>query len=564
MNDFEIELETVAENGNQPSKYLYPIMMAVTMALVFLLCPPVLYMNDDIVMRSILSGAYTGTPNGHAVYMQYPLTLVLSLLYRIIPIVPWLELFFTGCIFACMMLVMQKLPHYGGGTYLVLIFFLPFFVFMHYTIIAAVVGGTAVFLVCRSKRSWVSIILLWLSFMIRSQVGLLCLAFVAAGLVWRILRTEDNLKTDLKGIGKYAGILILGLVIISGFNAIFYCNAEWREYKAYNEARTALYDYTNFVSAEKYVENHDAYGMTEEEAQVLTKYYTMLDSSIDSERLQSIEEKVTAGMWENMGAFSILKNCLKKYWIQVVHCNLPYNYVWAGFYVVLFAAILVTGKWFELAFLAVLGAGRSVVWLYLIWQDRFPERVVLSLYIVELLLLLAMSVSVIKDLKAGILQNRVWLQKLCIIALAIVGGAVGGYVTAENYKNAYEHRKMQQEWDGVKAYCAEHPDNTYFMDMNSMANCFDARYSSKQTNMLAMGGWLTASPLVHQRMDTLGGQDAAEILYYNDGARLLADVGQDMSWLQEYMKNRFGDCELVAVNVIYSGFRGIIEYQVIQ
>ena len=30
---------------------------------------PVYYLNDDVTMRSIVSGACTGVPDGHAVYM---------------------------------------------------------------------------------------------------------------------------------------------------------------------------------------------------------------------------------------------------------------------------------------------------------------------------------------------------------------------------------------------------------------------------------------------------------------------------------------------------------------
>ena len=67
-------------------------------ALAAFLCRPVFYLNDDVTMRSILSGSYTGVPDGHVVYMKYPLTGMLSLLYRLTDKLPWLELFFAGCL----------------------------------------------------------------------------------------------------------------------------------------------------------------------------------------------------------------------------------------------------------------------------------------------------------------------------------------------------------------------------------------------------------------------------------------------------------------------------------
>ena len=54
-------------------------------------------LNDDTTISSILNGNYLGTPDGHSVYVSYPLSGLLSLLYRILPRVPWFTLFLLGC-----------------------------------------------------------------------------------------------------------------------------------------------------------------------------------------------------------------------------------------------------------------------------------------------------------------------------------------------------------------------------------------------------------------------------------------------------------------------------------
>lgn len=78
---------------------VFPLLLMVAAAL---LAAPVYYLNDDVTMRSILSGACTGVPDGHAVYMKYPLTGLLAVLYRLTGkgriFVPWFDLFLTGCI----------------------------------------------------------------------------------------------------------------------------------------------------------------------------------------------------------------------------------------------------------------------------------------------------------------------------------------------------------------------------------------------------------------------------------------------------------------------------------
>ena len=237
-------------------------------------------------MRSILSGAYTGVPDGHAVYMQYPLTGLLALLYRIFPSCPWMDIFFCGCILGCMILVAGEFGNKVLGSLTACVLFLPFFHYMHYTIVAALLAGTAIFLLCRNKKKMVTLVLLWIAYMVRSQVGLLCLPFVAAAWVWQWLHGERSCKERLVTIAKYVGALLGGLLLVTGVNALFYSSAQWQEYLKYNDSRTQLYDYTDFLSTDKYGEEPEAYGMTAQEYEILSSYNTMLENTLDAERMQ--------------------------------------------------------------------------------------------------------------------------------------------------------------------------------------------------------------------------------------------------------------------------------------
>ena len=125
-------------------KYSSPIVLLLVMIMVACLVQPVFYLNDDTTMRSILSGAYTGRPDGHAVYMQYPLTGLLAFFYSIVPVIPWMDLFFCGCIWICMVFVAGAFEKKWLGSLFALVMFLPFFLYMHYTLVAALVAATAV------------------------------------------------------------------------------------------------------------------------------------------------------------------------------------------------------------------------------------------------------------------------------------------------------------------------------------------------------------------------------------------------------------------------------------
>lgn len=529
-------------------KYWYiPVLLLIMIGAAYAY-PPVFYLNDDITMRSILSGAYTGVPDGHAVYMQYPLTGLLALLYRMLPSCPWMDIFFCGCILICMILVAGEFGNKVLGSLTACVLFLPFFHYMHYTIVAALLAGTAIFLLCRNKKKIATLVLLWIAYMIRSQVGLLCLPFVAAALVWQQIYGERSYKEGLRTIIKYAGLLLIGLLLVAGIHASFYSSAQWQEYLKYNDSRTQLYDYTDFVSTDKYGKEPEAYGMTAQEYKILYSYNTMLENTVDAERMQEIAEKITQSMKEEAGAAAGLKNCVKSYYLQVRYSDFPYNYIWLAVYALLAVCFLFGRKWLQLGYLGILGVGRSSIWMYLIWKGRFPERVSLSLYMMELLLLMGMLLFTFEK------ECAVWqklprkLQKLGVAALLLVVLFTGnclGKVTMEKVKESYQ---LKNEWNLLKEYCKANSEKAYLMDVFSSVKCADALFEEDASNLMLMGGWLTASPLAQERLANLGGEDAAQVLFQQEAAQLVTDGKTDVSWLEEYLSERFGSCKLEEID----------------
>ena len=78
-------------------------------------------LNDDILIKDILSGAYTGTPEAHNIQMLYPLAWIFKMLYGINPSIPWFGMIEVGFMWLCMILML-------GRTQLILMNNLPFFV----------------------------------------------------------------------------------------------------------------------------------------------------------------------------------------------------------------------------------------------------------------------------------------------------------------------------------------------------------------------------------------------------------------------------------------------------
>ena len=359
----------------------------VTVVLI-ILSTPVFYLNDDVTMRSILSGAYTGTPDGHAVYMQYPLSGVLAILYRVVGFMPWMELFFVGSVFTCMVFFAESFESWVRGVLAAIAIYIPFVLHTHYTLIAALLAATACFLLTKGDKGIRSGVLLLLSFLVRGQIGLLSIPFVLCAIVFRVIMIPTSeRKGECIRKGKWLAVLAISMLLCSVIHAVCYSSAEWKEYNAYNDARTQLYDYTDFLSTTVYEEDSMIYGMTAMEYDILYSYNNMLEPSIDGERMQDIANRITESMGDRTKEVSSLKDSVYKYYLQVRYNDSPYNYIWIAMVCLNVFSCVWCKKWLNLGILSVLEIGRSLIWMYLIWKGRFPERVSVSLYLIELLLL---------------------------------------------------------------------------------------------------------------------------------------------------------------------------------
>ncbi len=535
------------------------ILLPAVLVLIMILCPPVFYLNDDVTIRSILSGAYTGTPDGHAVYMQYPLAGVLAFLYRIIGFVPWMEVFFVCCILGCMMLFAGQFPKVWLGRLLAIAWYVPFVVYMHYTLVAAMLAATAVFLLVTGKKGLKPYVLLLLSFLVRSQIGYLSLPFALCAILWQLcsLQKEARKQEAIRKIKQCAG-LVVGMVLCAAVHAAAYGSAPWQEYQAYNDARTKLYDYTDFLSTGEYAEHYADFGMNRTEYEILYQYDTMLEKSVDAEKMQAIAERVSDGMKQKVSPVQALKESVYQYYLHMRYNDRPFNYLWLALVVFTAGFGILTKRYRALILLGILEAGRSVVWVYLLWRGRFPERVSLSLYLLELLLLLGMLLDLQKQAKGSVPVKRLALGLVSTVILAACS-----IQWLNTYQELQHRAEIQQDWDALCEYCVERPQTLFWMDVFSTVEYADALFREDAANMKLLGGWLSASPLTEEIFVKLKVADAAESLYDGEGAVLLASADRDMCWLEEYLQKRFGDCTLVRNGEIPLTDKTMVEYRVI-
>ena len=122
---------------------------------------------------------------------------------------------------------------------------------------------------------------------------------------------------------------------------------------------------------------------------------------------------------------------------------------------------------------------------------------------------------------------------------------------------------VQQGWKILKEYCAEQPETLFLADVFSVVQYAENQYTRDSENIKLLGGWLSTSPLTQEVFDEIGAADAAEALYAGDGVKLLIRKDKDVSWMETYLQERFGPCELreTAVIVLHDG-EDFAEYEV--
>lgn len=597
-------------------KYVNIVVAVMVTAILFLILSfwsDIVYcLNDDMMIQSILSGRYSGSPSGKAVYLSEPLSSLLAFLYGIFPSLPWLGLFLAGCYILCFFLALftslERLVKNAGftgkkriigiGCVCVLSvsifcgFFLSQFLMIHYTVAAAVLGGTAIYLFMMSddggegksalQSSWIPVILLLLCYLVRTKVFFMTAPFLAAAGLYRILRTRRFVcyLVPLAMLG--AGLLLLVLV-----GRLSYGDAAWQEYLDYNDARTELYDYELIWEEAEAEAYYTAQGYAPEEIEIYREYNILLN------------ETLTAEDYRKIAAYGHLRPERQRTWFQKFkegfwlyrHRMLgktedyPYNVVGIAFYIM--AAMLMIGGRDKksLWMLVLLGMVRSGLWIYLLAEGRYPERIVISLYLIELFVLLAMIVDAlsllnrrflsglesqqscdmeVKSVPSGnmpdqndpppqeqIIEKRISsiVNRMGIalagIVLMILSLETAYQVLPKTLEARTQQLEINREEDKLFDFMKSHPENLYLLDVYSVVYHTEYAvrdYDDSYENYLPLGGWVAGSPLVKEKLADWGYKSAFDALERGENVYLALKegVGMDIKELEDFYFRRTG------------------------
>ncbi len=529
-------------------------------------------LNDDVLMKDILAGVYTGVPEGHNIQMLWPISVLISLCYRVGSGLPCYGLFLCACHYGSIGLIAHRsLTFCKKRTSKVLLLltegilfmglFLQHLVSAQYTLTCTLLASAAAFLFVTTdielsakafiKKNIGTVLLVVLAYLIRSEMLLLVtpLICVAGVIKWgseKVIFTKEHALKYLTVIG----VILAGLLLGQGCHRLAYGSEGWKTFTEYFDNRTELYDFQILPEYEPHQAFYESIGLTESERKLLSNYNFGLDEEIDEDILGEVAAYAAANRSAETPFFEKLTESLKGYYRRTVYgpseteSDYPYSYILLFSYLAVFVTAMLNQEekpsarlWQIVWKLGLLGTMRSVLWVWLIFRGRVPLRISHSMYLMELCILagiLLMQINALQKKKILPLAVGVFY---CLIGVVILPGAIA-VTDADVASKAENNVRYNELYDYFSS--KENQKNFYFIDVYSSVGYTEKMFEDVDNtldNYDIMGGWACKSPLWKKKLAVYGIDNMETALVGRDDVFYVQEKEKDTSWLHQYYKD---------------------------
>ena len=519
--------------------------------------------NDDIYIRAILSGDLTGTPDAHTIYILYPLAWVLALFYEIFPNINWYGIFTTGMYAICWIVILyrailisektwKRIRNFFLAFFFLLIFNLQYLIYSQYTVLAGILGCTAVFLfvTIKNDNKWTEyipvIIFFTISFLTRSKIALMyspfivCFAFYKVGYEFFEKKNKQNAIYIIK---KYillftvVGIFWGGLFSI---HSLAYHTNEWNQFEEYNKYRTEVYDYYSYPDYEDNKEFYSSLDIQEEEMYLIQSANLSIDENITVEKMKAIYLKSKESFEWNQQFYSVPRKVVFDYLDSFFDVNRAVIFLYRLYGAAIFLALIERKNtiWISFTFLFLI---RSMLRGYLIYRGRFPERVSYPLTLIEITLLIGMMIhassqsNYLKDLakernRGSCIFTMIFMSFMLLLVIDVYKENLDRNITIKN----------EADWTAnLFPYLEENIENNYLLEVQSMAT-LKAPMFGKGTNLpknaIYIGGWLQKSPLIQEQYNNRLHAILEDEVLKEDNIFFIQKQQLSILWMEEYFK----------------------------
>ena len=542
-------------------------------------------LNDDVLIKDIISGTYTGTPDGHCIQMLYPLGWLLSLPYFVLPGVPWFGLFEIGCMMISFGLIsvacikhMEKKSHQVMTAAALTVFYLCLYAWemtmVHYSVVCALLAAAATVWFCTVenglspkdfyKKNAITIVLVVLAFLIRTEMLLLMCPFIAVAGVIKWSKEEKFFSPD--SLKKYLGMvscIAVCMLLAFGIDKLAYSDAGWKEFKNFFDARTEVYDFTGIPDYESNKEFYESVGLGKEEYTLLENYNFGLSSEINADTLNQIAEYASSQRADE-NTVTKLVQATKESVKQLFHFSMPtadkhyedslfsedgkkhepFNLVLIlGYILIVVLAIAGKNKSFIWK-LPMMLLARSVAWIYILYRGRVVDRITYPLYLMELALILGVV----------LIERKASFKKMLFAAFVTMLVISCLYLPGKFEKISVKQDLRQTEnevYDYMCRYMEASDENYYFVDVYSTVSFSEKIFVApvNKSNWEILGGWANKSPLSEEKTGKYGftNDTVQDALAGKGNVFFVSEEGADVSWITDFYKGQNLDVKVKEV-----------------
>lgn len=559
-------------------------------------------LNDDVLMKDILSGVYSGLPISRNIQMLYPISLFISLLYKINMAIPWYGIILCAFQYgSLLMIILSSLKLLDGlnnqryelplkafmaesEVALIASLMLNHLANVQYTITVAFMAGAAIMYILSLdekediKNNIITnipvYIIVFLGFLLRSEMMLLMLPFILLAYAYKLSFERDMFK--LYTLSKYASVVAVIIALLGGglfANKVAYSSNGWNVFTSFFDGRTKLYDYQVLP---RYEENKDFYtsiGLTKEEVNLFDNYNFAIDDEITDDIVWKVADYAALNRKNDLSFVERLKIKLRIYIYQITHgknavgSDYPYNMVAGVLYVMILAICIGSKKFINICRPTILFMGRSLIWMYILMGDRSPERITHSLYFVEIVILTGLLIKEMTSVNLSKVSSNALKtinDKKLIIQLSLLVIIILLEVLEILPVNAYALKINQLERMDVNApyvelyrYMEANNKNNYFLDVYSTVSYSERMFSDvkniSKSNSEFLGGWYAFSPSACEKIAAMGYPSIMEGMLY-DNAYFVKKNEISSEWIGEYYKSKNIDITLNKVDDISGVF----------
>ena len=505
-----------------------PLLIAFYAILLFYI-KPVDAINDDWGMYSILSGAYTGTPDAHVMFFLYPLSFLLSKLYTMWSFIPWYGLFQHAVQILCLFTVYRRIlrirrrhnPEAAVWPPALAAFLLLFFIIdlnvlaeAQYTTTAGLAAAAALFCFITARINQTTpgffldniptLLFAWVSYSMRQNIFYLMLPM--AGMLW-LSKWKIASKNEYEGgavrLLGFALLLALGMGLLWGANAVAYSSPEWSDFRKINHYRERVGDFYGWPEYEECRDDLQALGL-DEEAYMYRKSgapHIGYDMSVsDWKQMHDLARRCYL-------ARTSLRERVKNMAISAVNVFFyqdgmqPANLL-AGLLLLLTPVLIFFERNARALFVYLMYLfGRSVSWGYVLYEGRFPKRIVQPLITVDFLILLGIILAF------NLLPTESRRQYYVLLPLLLGLSLLSVYVTQRDVTENY--RIHEETWHDLREYCRTHPDNFYIWTYGSgtLEHFYETPFGRGQDvyqNFIYTNWGVICNPNTQKKLDAQG------------------------------------------------------------